>query len=798
MVSRRIEERAEGAHRVRAPVRAHDVPGLEERAAGEYFSYVERAGANLQEGGVNGTTSSDRTNYFATVPSGNLENILWLESDRLATLLDATDLKKLDNQRDVVKNERRQGLENQPYGRWYPLALEAVFPAGHPYNWPVIGSQEDLTAASLTDVQEFFRRYYTPNNLSLVIAGDFDPAEAKRLVEKYFGVIPPGPALDRPARWVPVMNGEKIVEVSDRVPQDRTYMVWPAPAYFTDDEAALNLATLILTDGLSSRLNKALVYDKQLCSAVASFPIIMEIGGAFVVQATARPGVTLAQIEAVVTDEIARLAKTGPTAAELERASRRSRSSGSSPAWKRSADSAARRICSISTTPSSAIPASSTKTSRATAASASSDVRAAVDKYLNTRNRALLRFHPEASGRPSQTTLDRTKAPALGEDRAFKVPEVKTATLDNGLQIFVVERSELPKVSVTLGSRAGAAADPADKPGLANMVVRTIDMGTKTRQALRDRRSARRSRHVARRRRAARVLRRSASKCSRVNLPAALGIVSDVVRNASFPETEVAREKKRQLDSIAQQDKNPNQVAARVRAMLAYRRRSSLRPSRAGHREIRRGDDARRPRGLPSRLLEARRLDADLRRQRHARRSHQTRDAALRLVERRRAARTDHPRAASRRAAGKIYLIDRQDSAQTVVSQFMPASKRKSDDVYAFKLADAVWGGGGFGTRLNLNLREDKGYSYGVFSTLSQFTRRRPVVRGRRRADEQDQGIDRRVRQGTQGARRRQADLAGRIHHARACAGFAATPSSSKATAASAVRFSNCGARACR
>ncbi len=166
------------------------------------------------------------------------------------------------------------------------------------------------------------------------------------------------------------MTGEKIVEVSDRVPQDRTYMVWPAPAYFTDDEAALNLATLILTDGLSSRLNKALVYDKQLCSAVASFPIIMEIGGAFVVQATARPGVALAQIEAVVTDE--------NRAAREDRADRggartrqdEARSSGSYPAWKRSADSAARRICSISATPSSAIPASSTKTSRVTAASA--------------------------------------------------------------------------------------------------------------------------------------------------------------------------------------------------------------------------------------------------------------------------------------------------------------------------------------------------------------------------------------------------------------------------------------------
>jgi zinc protease len=176
-------------------------------AAEEYFVYVEKAGANLREGGVNGTTNNDRTNYFATVPSGNLELLLWVESDRLATLPEALTKEKLDNQRDVVKNERRQGLENQPYGRAFKLITENLFPAGHPYSWTVIGSHEDLTAASLEEVTEFFRTYYTPNNLSLVIAGDFDPAEAKRLVEKYFGSIPPGPALDRPSRWIPQLDG---------------------------------------------------------------------------------------------------------------------------------------------------------------------------------------------------------------------------------------------------------------------------------------------------------------------------------------------------------------------------------------------------------------------------------------------------------------------------------------------------------------------------------------------------------------------------------------------------------------
>jgi len=219
-----------------------------------------------------------------------------------------------------VKNERRQSYENQPYGRWLPLMYAAAYPNGHPYSWPVIGSQEDLSAATLEDVKEFFRQYYSPSNLSLVVAGDFDPAEAKRLVQKYFGDIAPGPALDRPARWVQSLTTEKIVEVSDRISLERVYMGWPTPEYFSADDAAIDIAARVLADGLSSRLNKTLVYDKQLATAVTSFNITGEIASVFVVQATARPGASLKEIEGTVTAEITRLAKEGPTVAELDRA----------------------------------------------------------------------------------------------------------------------------------------------------------------------------------------------------------------------------------------------------------------------------------------------------------------------------------------------------------------------------------------------------------------------------------------------------------------------------------------------
>ena len=287
---------------------------------GEYLTIVEKMGANLFEGGVNGTTNSDRTNYFATVPSANLETLLWVESDRLATLLDQTDQKKLDNQRDVVKNERRQGFEDPPYGRAYELLVTNSAPAGHPYSWTVIGSMEDLTAASLDDVKDFFRRYYTPNNLSLVIAGDFDPAEAKRLVEKYFGGLAPGPALDRPRRWLPVLERERIVEVADRVPAPRSYIAYITPEYFGEGEAAMQIIARILGDGLSSRLEKALIYDKALASEVNVGVDSQEIAGGLLISATALDGITLAEIEKVITRELHLLAKTGPTQAELDRA----------------------------------------------------------------------------------------------------------------------------------------------------------------------------------------------------------------------------------------------------------------------------------------------------------------------------------------------------------------------------------------------------------------------------------------------------------------------------------------------
>ena len=697
----------------------HEMFEGSKNAPGKYFGRAEQAGANLAEGGVNGTTNTDRTNYFITVPSGSLEYVLWLESDRLATLGEYLTKENLDAQRAVVKNERRQGLENQPYGRAFKLMAENLFPSGHPYAWPVIGSHEDLTAASLEDVQDFFKTWYTPNNLSLVIAGDFDPGQARRLVEKYFGGIPAGPPLDRPGRWIPALSGEKIVEATDRVPQERVYIVWPSPPFYAPGDAELDLTSLILTDGLASRLQKILVYDRQLCTSVSAFQQSMEISSLYAIIATARPGAPLAEVERIVTAEISRLAKEGPTAGELARAQTK---------WEFNFVTGLERIGGFG---GKADLLNSYNTflgdpgrfdfDRARYARATAeDVRKAVARWLDTGNRLLVRFHPEKSGRASEATLDRSKAPALGADTPFHAPEVKSAKLSNGLEIFVVERRELPKVAVTLVARSGSVADPPGKEGAAYLTAVTMPLGTTTRPALAietafgdlgtslnsdtQRESSRLGLEVLRR-----------------NLPAAVGLMADVVRDPTFPEAEVEREKRRHLDALAQQEKNGGAVAARVRSMLVFGREHPYGRASQGLRgsieRITRADLAafHRARWTPggSALV----FGGDV-----------TLGDARSLAEKSFGSWSGGAPAevaippGSPAPGGRIYLVDRQDAAQTVVTQAMAGVPRSSPDYFALSLADGVWGGGA-ASRLDMNLREDKGYSYGVFSALRPFSR---------------------------------------------------------------------------
>jgi zinc protease len=271
-------------------------------------------------GGNNAETSNDSTVYYETVPSNYLETVLWLESDRMGFLLDALDLDKLNAQRDIVKNERRESVDNQPYGRVDEILMQATYPKGHPYSWPVIGSMDDLSAASEQDVKAFFRLYYAPNNAYLAIVGDFDPARAKPLIRKYFADIARGKPITLPTVDPASLDNERRLVYEDNVEVPRLYIQWPTVGVKNDDQYALDVLAAILTGSRTARLSKELVFDRQIATTVSAQQISDEDVGEFLIAITPRPNNHLTDLESAASSIIDRLKAAGPTADEIQRA----------------------------------------------------------------------------------------------------------------------------------------------------------------------------------------------------------------------------------------------------------------------------------------------------------------------------------------------------------------------------------------------------------------------------------------------------------------------------------------------
>lgn len=290
--------------------------GSQNVPVGMFDQWLEAAGADN-----NGSTTEDRTNYYEVLPSNALELALWLDADRMGWLLPTMDLAKVDLQRDVVKNERRQSYDNVPYGRADETILAALYPSTHPYSWPVIGSMADLSAATLDDTKNFFRTYYAPNNATLAIAGDFDPAVAKQLVEKYFGSIPRGPAVNRRTTVPPVViPSDRFLVLEDKVQLPRLFYTWPTVKLFAPDDAALDILAQVLANDKNSRLYKKLVYDLQVAQSVRAFQESSRLTGKFQVDVLPKPGQVPANVDKLVQAEIAGIINNGITQRELVRA----------------------------------------------------------------------------------------------------------------------------------------------------------------------------------------------------------------------------------------------------------------------------------------------------------------------------------------------------------------------------------------------------------------------------------------------------------------------------------------------
>ena len=681
-------------------------------ASTDYFTLMQRVGARAGRDS-NGTTDQDRTNYFSTAPSGALEYMLWVHSDLLATLPDALTQQKLDNQREVVRNERRQGMENTPYNRVWALEPEALYGSGHPYSWPVLGFHEDLAAASLDDVKEFFRTYYTPNNLSLAITGDFDPAVARALVDRYFGSIPPGPPLSRPTRLPVRLVDRKELDFNDRVAQERLYLFWPIPALGEPGQHELELAASILGTGLSSRLQKALVLDEGLATEVEVGASTGELAGEFQVMATARAGARLDAIERVVMREIGRLAREGPTAAELERA-RAATLTAIVDGLQNIGGFGGRADLLNRYNVFYGDPARYQDDLEQYLRLAPLDIRAAVAARLDTPGRLVIRAHPETSSRPQAVEPDRSKPPALAADPPFRGPAVQAARLGNGLELIVIERHELPIVTTALVARAGSASDPQGKEGLAALTAAAMKRGAGGRSALALEEGFAdlgvELKSDAQRERATLVISALPSKVA-----PALALLASVAREPGFPEAEVVRERSRLAAAIAQDEQDPAQIAARLRDVLAFGRQHPFGHPVQGYRStvaaLTRDDVVAfhrahwAPRGSALVMVGDVTLDQAKAQAGTAFGTWSGAGAALPAWP---AAVAPYP--------GRVAIVDRPDAAQTYVVQVLGAPGRRGADYYAWRLANEVLGSAAIG-RLWTNLRQGKGYSYGVFST---------------------------------------------------------------------------------
>jgi zinc protease len=688
----------------------HLMFGGSEHHPQRYIEAMEPIGAT----DLNGTTNSDRTNYFENVPTSALDHTLWLESDRMGHLLGAIDQKTLDLQRGVVQNEKRQG-ENQPYGLTYELITKATYPPGHPYSWTVIGSMDDLSAASMSDVQEWFKTYYGPTNAVLVIAGDIDPATARDKVETYFGDIPAGPPISSNRVWIAKMTGTHRQTAQDRVPQARIYKVWNVPQYGSADADYLDLLGRVLAQGKSSRFYKRLVYDDQIATDVSAFISAQEIAGQFRIQATARPGDDLTKVEKALDEELARLLQNGPSPDELERA-KTQRLAGVLRGIERIGGFGGKSDLLASNQVYLGSPDAYKAGLKRIEAATPEELRSAGKQWLSD-GEYILEVYPYPKYQTASTGADRSKLPEPGAPPELRLPKLQHATLANGMKVVLAERHEIPLVNFWLVLDAGYAADQSGLPGTAQAATALLTGGTKTRTALQisDEQGLFGAQLSASSNLDVSIVRLSALKAK---LDPSLALYADVVVNPAFPQEDFARQQKQQLAAIKREKVTGTAMALRVLPALLYGKGHAYASPLTGS-------------GTEESVAKLTREDLVKFHQSWFHPNNGTLvivgDTTLAeitpKIEKLFAGwpRRDVPAKNIARVAppdkSVVYIMDRPGALQSDILVGQVAAPRNSPDQIALETMNSIFGAD-FGARINMNLREDKHWSYGAMSVL--------------------------------------------------------------------------------
>ena len=684
-----------------------------------YINAMEKIGAT----NLNGTTNNDRTNYFENVPTSMLDYALFAESDRMGHLLGVLDQKKLDLQRGVVQNEKRQG-ENQPYGVTEELIVENTYPVGHPYSWTVIGSMKDLDAASLSDVQEWFKTYYGPNNVIVVVAGDVTPEVVREKVEKYYGDIPPRPPIAKQEVWIAKRTGTHRGWVQDRVPQARLYRVWNVPEFGSPEEAVLDLAAEVLGQGKTSRLYKRLVYRDQIATSATADNDTNEIGGQFDFTLTANPGADLSQVEKAADEELQTFLRNGPTAAELQLAKtqilgryvriveRIGGFGGTSDVLARCQTFRGNPDC------------YKDYLQWVKAATPATVKKAALD-WLSDGD-YVLEVHPYPTLK-TEGKLDRSKEPAAGDPMSLKLPPVQKSSLNNGLKIVLAERHSAPVVNFTLLVDSGYSADPGDASGTDSFEQRMLEEGTPTRDSLK---IGEELESLSANFNAGANLDFSLVSLNTLKstMDKSLDIYADLILHPAFPEKEFRRLQKERLAGIKREKVTPQPMALRVVPTLLYSKGHPYAVpftgtgTEAGVSKMTRQDLVKfhetwfKPNNATLLVVGDTTMAEIKPKLESLFASWKPGDVAQRTVPH-----VDEPE------KDMVYLIDRPGSGQSVIIGAQLAPPQNDPDAIALQLVNSIFGGN-FSSRINMNLREDKHWSYGVRSVLPAARGQRPYI----------------------------------------------------------------------
>ncbi len=701
--------------------------GSKHVGAKAHFLYLESAGASS----INGTTDFDRTNYFETLPSNQLELALWLESDRMGFLLENLDDEKLENQRDVVRNERRQSIEGAPYGLVQEELFHQLFPKDHPYYASIIGSHEDIEAARLADVREFFQLYYSPSNASLAIVGDIDPIKTRELVERYFGPIPAGKPVPRAAVATPPIGAQKRATVTDQVELPRIFMSWLTPAIFSQADAECDLLARILGGGKSSRLYERLVYEDRIAQDVGVHQSSLALGSIFAIEATCKPGIDPSQVENAIWKELDRLQQEGPTQEELERARNTIES-----AIIRGLESlggfggVADRLNQYNhfLGDPGYLAKDLERYRRATVDS----LRRLAKEELKDKGCVILYgvpgpkvVHdvPRSSHEPTASLQNgdpiagqewRETTPAPGPSHPLSLPVPKEFRLPNGLTVLLVEQHNLPIVSANVIVLSGSERNAPNHPGVASFTAEMLDEGTGKRSTLQiaadcDQIGASLSSGSST------DLSYVAVRTLKRNVDAAFELASDILLNPAFDPAEIERIRNDRLTQILQQKDNPGALASKAFFNAIYGPGHPYGYIDVGTEESNRT----MTRDLLTGFYEAGYVAANS----ALVVAGDITESELRSLAEKSFGRWTRPGSISQipavdiKPARRIVIVDKPDSPQTVLRIGHIGTSRANPDYVAIDVMNTALGGL-FSSRINLNLRETHGYTYGAYSAF--------------------------------------------------------------------------------